>query len=51
MLFLLILSLVSCDRFFSTNIGELLKQPRDYLGKKVTISVVLISLPRLIGRA
>ena len=35
---LLILSLAGCDRLSTTNIGELLKQPREYSGKQVTIS-------------
>lgn len=35
---ILLLSTAACDRIFTTPIGKILQNPRDYGGKKVTIS-------------
>ncbi len=33
-----IVALLGCDRFFTTPIGKILENPRDYAGKTVTVS-------------
>ena len=39
MIFIIIFCvLLGCDRFFTTDIGKILQNPRDYTGKTVTIS-------------